>query len=261
MVRALGVIPARFASSRFPGKPLASLGNKTLIEIVAERVAAARLLERVIVATDDERIADVCVAAGVEVRITSADHPSGTDRVAEVVRASDQRWDVVVNVQGDEPFVTPTSLDGLVRTFEDDASTEIATLAEPVERIDELLDRNVVKVVTDLDGRALYFSRSPIPYYSGGPSSADLARALESRPTGLSGYLKHQGIYAYRTTALHALAALTPSPLERDEGLEQLRALQAGMRIRVLASDFRSVGVDTPADLERAVALLGETPT
>ena len=111
MVRALGVIPARFASSRFPGKPLASLGDKTLIEAVAQRVGEARLLERVIVATDDERIADVCRASGIEVRITSADHPSGTDRVAEVVRVSDERWDVVVNVQGDEPFVTPTSLD------------------------------------------------------------------------------------------------------------------------------------------------------
>ena len=261
MVRALGVIPARFASTRFPGKPLASLGDKTLIETVAKRVCAARLLERVIVATDDKRIADVCRASGVEVRITSADHPSGTDRVAEVVRDSDQRWDVVVNVQGDEPFVTPTSLDGLVRALEDDPSTEIATLAEPVERIEELMDRNVVKVVTDLDGRALYFSRSPIPYYSGDASAPDLARALEARPAGLSGYLKHQGIYAYRTSALYALTVMTPSPLERDEALEQLRALQAGMRIRVLESDFRSVGVDTPADLERAVALLGETHT
>jgi 3-deoxy-manno-octulosonate cytidylyltransferase (CMP-KDO synthetase) len=261
MVRALGVIPARFASSRFPGKPLASLGDKTLIQIVAERVGAARLLERVIVATDDDRIADVCVACGIEVRITSPDHPSGTDRVAEVVRETDQSWDVVVNVQGDEPFVTPTSLDGLVRAFEDDSSTEIATLAEPVERIEDLMDRNVVKVVTDLEGRALYFSRSPIPYYSGDASSPDLAHSLRSRPAGLNGYLKHQGIYAYRTSALYALTAMTPSPLERDEALEQLRALQAGMGIRVLESDFRSVGVDTPADLERAVALLGETHT
>ena len=261
MVRALGVIPARFASTRFPGKPLASLGDKTLIEQVAARVRATRSLERVIVATDDERIADVCRASGIEVRMTSAEHPSGTDRVAEVARASDEPWDVVVNVQGDEPFVTPTSLDRLVRALEDDPSTEIATLAEPVERIDELMDRNVVKVVTDLEGRALYFSRSPIPYYSGDASAPDLVGALGSRPNGLSGYLKHQGIYAYRKSALLALTAMPPSPLERDEALEQLRALQAGMRIRVLESDFRSVGVDTPADLERAVALLGESHT
>ena len=259
MVRALGVIPARFASTRFPGKPLASLGDKTLIEQVAARVRATRSLERVIVATDDERIADVCRASGIEVRITSAEHPSGTDRVAEVARASDERWDVVVNVQADEPFVTPTSLDRLVRALEDDPSTEIATLAEPIERIDELVDRNVVKVVTDLEGRALYFSRSPIPYYSGDPP--DLVGALGSRPGGLSGDLKHQGIYAYRKSALLALTAMPPSPLERDEALEQLRALQAGMRIRVVESDFRSVGVDTPADLERAVALLGESHT
>jgi len=259
MVRALGVIPARFASTRFPGKPLASFGDKTLIEQVVARVRAASRLERVIVATDDRRIADVCRSSGVEVRLTSTDHPSGTDRVAEVARDAAPPYDVVVNVQGDEPFVTPTSLDGLVGALEDDETIEIATLSEPVERIEELFDRNVVKVVTDLAGRALYFSRSPIPYFAGEPSAADLRSALRSRRGGLTGYLKHQGIYAYRTSALLAMTAMPPSPLERDEALEQLRALQAGLRIRVLRSDFRSVGVDTPADLERAVALLGES--
>jgi 3-deoxy-manno-octulosonate cytidylyltransferase (CMP-KDO synthetase) len=262
MVRALGVIPARFASTRFPGKPLASLGDRTLIERVFARVTAATRLERVIVATDDPRIADVCRSSGAEVRLTSADHASGTDRVAEVVR--DMRdaassYDVVVNVQGDEPFVTPTSLDRLVCALEDDDTIEIATLFEPVERLEELFDRNVVKVVTDLRGRALYFSRSPIPYWAGDPSAPDLRSALGARPGGLDGFLKHQGVYAYRTSALLALTSMPPSPLERDESLEQLRALQAGLAIRVLRSDFRSVGVDTPADLERAVALLGES--
>jgi len=259
MVRALGVIPARFASTRFPGKPLASLGDRTLIERVVARVRSATRLERVIVATDDPRIADVCRSSGAEVRLTSADHASGTDRVAEVAREAASSYDVVVNVQGDEPFVTPTSLDLLVGTLEDDETIEIATLYEPVERMEELFDRNVVKVVTDLRGRALYFSRSPIPYWAGDPSAPDLRSALGSRPGGLDGFFKHQGVYAYRTSALLALTSMPPSPLERDEALEQLRALQAGLAIRVLRSDFRSVGVDTPADLERAVALLGES--
>jgi len=259
MVRALGVIPARFASTRFPGKPLASLGDRTLIEQVVERARAARRLQRVIVATDDERIANVCRSSGAEVVLTSPDHPSGTDRVAEAARTAGETFDVVVNVQGDEPFVTPTSLDRLVSAFDENPSTEIATLAEPLARIDEWLDRNVVKVVTTLDGRALYFSRAPIPFYAAGGAAEDPAEGLKSRPGGLSGFLKHQGIYAYRTGALFALTAMPPSPLERDESLEQLRALQAGLHIRVLVSDFRSVGVDTPADLERAAALLGES--
>jgi 3-deoxy-manno-octulosonate cytidylyltransferase (CMP-KDO synthetase) len=176
-----------------------------------------------------------------------------------VARDAGRSFDVVVNVQGDEPFVTPTSLDQLVRAFDDEPDTEIATLAEPLDRIDELFDRNVVKVVTTLDGRALYFSRAPIPFFAAGEALADPATALETRPGGLEGFLKHQGIYAYRTGTLFALTGMPPSPLEQDEGLEQLRALQAGIHIRVLVSDFRSVGVDTPADLERALALLGES--
>jgi 3-deoxy-manno-octulosonate cytidylyltransferase (CMP-KDO synthetase) len=256
MLRALGVIPARFASTRFPGKPLAPLGDRTLIEQVVDRVRRARRLARAFVATDDERIARVCRSSGIEVWMTSPAHPSGTDRVAEVARAMDD-FEVMVNVQGDEPFVTPSSLDRLVEALEDDPEAEMATLAEPLDRFEDLLDPNVVKVVTALDGRALYFSRSAIPYYRGSDGAPDLATALRSRPGGLSGYLKHQGIYAYRREGLLALSRLPPSPLERDEALEQLRALQAGFRIRVVVSDFRSVGVDTPADLERAVALLG----
>jgi 3-deoxy-manno-octulosonate cytidylyltransferase (CMP-KDO synthetase) len=223
------------------------------------RARAARRLERVIVATDDERIADVCRSAGAEVALTSPDHPSGTDRVAEATRSAGASFDVVVNIQGDEPFVTPTSLDRLVSAFDEQPETEIATLAEPLERAEEVFDRNVVKVVTTLDGRALYFSRAPIPFYAANGAGDDPVADLESRPGGLSGYLKHQGIYAYRSGTLFALTAMPPSPLERDESLEQLRALQAGLHIRVLVSDFRSVGVDTPADLERAVALLGES--
>ncbi|MDX1388685.1 MAG: 3-deoxy-manno-octulosonate cytidylyltransferase [Acidobacteriota bacterium] len=260
MVCALGVIPARYASSRFPGKPLASLGDKTLIEQVWTRVSAAARLERVIVATDDERIAEACRGFGAETRMTSAEHASGTDRVAEVAASAGASFDVVVNVQGDEPFVTSESVDRLVAAFDDESRLDMATLAEPLEDREALFDPNVVKVVRAYDGTALYFSRSPIPYFraENGPGR-DFGEALDSRPDGMAGFLKHQGIYAYRVAALMALARLPASPLERDEKLEQLRALQAGLRIKVLDSDFRSVGVDTPADLERATALFGET--
>ncbi len=260
MVRALGVIPARYASSRFPGKPLASLGEKTLIEQVWTRVSAAGRLEQVIVATDDERIAEACRGFGAETRMTAAEHESGTDRVAEVARAAGSSFDVVVNVQGDEPLVTAESVDRLVAAFDDEPRLDMATLAEPLEDRDALFDPDVVKVVRAYDGTALYFSRSPIPYYRADNGSGhDFGGALDGRPDGMTGFLKHQGIYAYRLEALMALTKLPVSPLERDEKLEQLRALQAGLRIKVLDSDFRSVGVDTPADLERATALFGET--
>ena len=259
MVRALGVIPARYASSRFPGKPLASLGDRTLIEQVWSRVRASTRLDAVIIATDDERIADACRGFGAETRMTSADHASGTDRVAEVAAAAGATHDVVVNVQGDEPFVTPESIDRLVDAFDGADRLDMATLAEPLDDPAELLDPNVVKVVRAYDGAALYFSRSPIPYFRGEPDADDLQAALAGRPGGMAGYLKHQGIYAYRLEALMALTRLPTSSLEGDERLEQLRALQAGFRIKVLDSNFRSVGVDTPADLERATALYGET--
>lgn len=245
MSRVLGVIPARYASTRFPGKPLAPLADKTLLEQVWLRTREAKRLHRVIVATDDRRIADAATAFGAEVRMTSASHPSGTDRVAEVARAEGQEFRVVVNVQGDEPLLTGTSLDRLVALF-DDPAVEIATLSEPIAAADELTDPNVVKVVTDPAGRALYFSRAPIPHLrapAGGAS--DLQR-------------KHQGIYAYTRATLLALARTAVTPLEAAEGLEQLRALETGRRIVVVPSDFRSIGVDTPADLERVAEVLGK---
>jgi 3-deoxy-manno-octulosonate cytidylyltransferase (CMP-KDO synthetase) len=259
-VRALGVIPARFASTRFPGKPLAPLGGRTLLERVWRRAGAARTIERLVIATDDERIAEACRGFGAEVVMTSRDHASGTDRVAETALKLDRSFSVVVNVQGDEPFVTGTSLDLLVGAFDGERPPEMATLVEPLADPAELFDPNVVKVVTALDGRALYFSRSPIPYHRGSGSrlAADFRGALAARPGALDGYLKHQGIYAYRRDTLLALTRLRPSPLERDEGLEQLRALQAGLTIRALPSDFHSVAVDTPADLARAESLLAE---
>jgi 3-deoxy-manno-octulosonate cytidylyltransferase (CMP-KDO synthetase) len=258
MLRALGVIPARYASTRFPGKPLAPLGNGSLLSAVWSRAVASTRLTRVVVATEDERIVTACGALGAEAMLTSPDHASGTDRAAEVVRRAGERFDVVVNIQGDEPFVTPTSLDRLVAAFDARPDLQMATLAEPLEDAEELFDPASVKVVAANDGRALYFSRAPIPYHRGRATAlaADFRERLASRTGGLRGYLKHQGIYAYRPETLVALTNMAPSPLEVDEGLEQLRALQAGIGILVLASDFRSIAVDTPADLERAVVRL-----
>jgi 3-deoxy-manno-octulosonate cytidylyltransferase (CMP-KDO synthetase) len=260
MVRVLGVIPARFASTRFPGKPLAPLGGQTLLERVWRRAGGSRRIERLVVATDDERIADACRGFGAEAVMTSTDLTSGTDRVAEVVLRLDRSFAVIVNVQGDEPFVTGTSLDLLVDAFDGERPPEMATLSEPLTDEAELFDPNVVKVVTALDGRALYFSRAPIPYHRGSATrlAADFRGALEGRPGGLAGYAKHQGVYAYRRETLLGLTRLRPSPLEKDEGLEQLRALEAGLTIRVLRSDFHSVAVDTPGDLARAESRLVE---
>ena len=256
----LGVIPARYASTRFPGKALASLENRTMLEHVWLRASRAASIDRLIVATDDRRILDAAAGFGAEAVMTSPEHPSGTDRVAEVARSLDESFGVVVNIQGDEPLVTATSLDRLVAAFRADPPPEMATLAEPVGSVEELFDPNVVKLVSRSDGRALYFSRSPLPYHRGdGPSLAtDFREALRGRERGLAGYRKHQGIYAYRRETLLALTGMEPSELELDEGLEQLRALQAGFSIQVVDSDFHSLSVDTPADLQRVIAHLTE---
>ena len=251
----LGVIPARYASTRFPGKVLAPLANRPMLEHVWRRAAAARRLDRLVVATEDARVVEATERFGGEAIMTSVAHASGTDRVAEVVRRLAPRYDVVLNIQADEPFLTPTSLDRLVAAFDDEARRPaLATLVEPLGAAEDLFDPNVVKVVARADGTALYFSRAPIPYHRGGAPRllADFRAALAARPGGLAGYCRHQGVYAYAREALFALAALPPSPLEIDEGLEQLRALEAGQAIRVVDSDFRSLAVDTPADLERA---------
>ena len=258
MLRALGVIPARYASTRFPGKPLAPLGNGSLLSAVWTNTAAASGLTRVIVATEDERIVEACRTYGAEAMLTSPKHASGSDRAAEVVRRAGGPFDLVVNIQGDEPFVTPTSLNALVAAFDEHPELQMATLAEPIEDVDDIFDPGTVKVVLRSDGRALYFSRAPIPFHraSTGPLQADYREQLRLLPRKLAGYYKHQGIYAYRTETLFSITAMPPSPLEIREGLEQLRALQAGIGILVLPSDFRSIAVDTPADLARAARRL-----
>ena len=262
MSRVLGVIPARYASTRFPGKPLAPLGERSLVEEVWQRSRAASKLDRLLIATEDRRVVEAAERFGAEVALTSDTHPSGTDRAAEVVERLDEPFDIVLNIQGDEPLLTATSLDRLVSALERDPSVEMATLAEPIESAEDLFDPNVVKLATDSAGRALYFSRLPIPFHRGAAAelALDFKEALAARSGGLTGYLKHPGIYAYTRQALLTLARLEPSPLELDEGLEQLRALQAGFTVRIVESDFRSLGVDTPADLERAIQALGVHP-
>jgi 3-deoxy-manno-octulosonate cytidylyltransferase (CMP-KDO synthetase) len=238
--RACVIIPARWGASRFPGKPLAVLAGKPLIAHVAERALRARGVAEVAVATDDDRIAAAATAAGARAVMTG-DAATGTDRVAQAARQLEPAPDVVVNLQGDEPLIEPEAIEALLGAMEDPA-VEMATLARPLEAGE--LDRpHVVKVVTDLRGDALYFSRAAIPHRrDGGPSP--VARA-------------HVGIYAFTRAFLFEFAALAAGRLEREESLEQLRALEHGRRIRVVQTSYRGFGVDTPEDLERARAALG----
>ena len=227
------IIPARYASTRLPGKPLLDIAGKPMIQRVVERVQQARRPSRVIVATDDRRIAEAVRSFGGEARMTSAAHPTGTDRLAEVA-ATLPDMELILNIQGDEPLIPPLAIDELIGAFDDCPDLQMATLMTPLTE-DEYDNPAAVKVVTSLDGHALYFSRSLIPY----PRN----RVPERR------CFKHIGVYAYRRDFLLRFAVLPPSPLEVTESLEQLRALENGYRIRVIETPFRSIGVDTPADL------------
>jgi 3-deoxy-manno-octulosonate cytidylyltransferase (CMP-KDO synthetase) len=235
VVKATIVIPARYASTRFPGKPLARLWGRPLIQHVYERAARSRLCDRAIVATDDERIAAAARGFGAEVSVTRPDHPSGTDRVAEVAEALGS--DLIVNVQGDEPLVDPAAIDAAVAPLAADPEIIMGTLCTPLEQIEDLANPNVVKVVLDQEGFALYFSRLPIPFVR--ETGAHVER------------YRHIGLYVYRREFLLKLAALPPTPLEQAERLEQLRVLEHGYRLRVVVVDSASPGVDTPQDLER----------
>jgi 3-deoxy-manno-octulosonate cytidylyltransferase (CMP-KDO synthetase) len=233
----VGILPARYASVRFPGKPLALLAGKPMILHVLEAGRAARRLSRVAVATDDERIAAAVRAAGGEAILTSAGASSGTDRLAEAALAIPA--DVYVNIQGDEPLMSPENIDRTVDALVSSSGREIATLAIPMPAA-EALDPNIVKVVVARDGRALYFSRAPIPHCrSGAPA-----------------YRKHLGLYAYRAGTLARIAALPPSSLEKMESLEQLRWLEAGYDVWVAEAASDSIGVDTPEDLARVEEFL-----
>jgi 3-deoxy-manno-octulosonate cytidylyltransferase (CMP-KDO synthetase) len=249
----VAIIPARFASTRLPGKPLAEIHGKTLVQRVWERARAARRPSRVVVATDDERIASVVRGFGGEAVMTSPDHPTGTDRLAEAARALGAG--IVVNVQGDEPMLDPAGVDAAVDALCEDGTADMSTLSVPLASAAEMLSSTVVKVVADGRGHALYFSRAPIPHVRCGASSDPVASAEAAVARGLA--RKHVGLYAYRRAALLRFASLPPSPLEEAEGLEQLRALHHGLRIRVVAVESEGgIAVDTPEDLERVRALL-----
>jgi 3-deoxy-manno-octulosonate cytidylyltransferase (CMP-KDO synthetase) len=234
----IGVIPARYSSSRFPGKALADVAGKPMIQRVYERCAAAASLGRLYVATDDPRIFDVAKTFTDDVIMTAAEHPTGTDRVAEV--AAQTAGDVYVNIQGDEPLIEAAAVDAVVGPFADDG-VQMATLARPVPAAEaaEIASANVCKLVVDRNGDALYFTRAMVPF--------------RFRPQANLPYLRHVGIYAYRRDFLLRFTTLEPTPLEAAEELEMLRALAHGFRIRVVAGDFASRGVDTPADLAAVV--------
>ena len=240
----IGIIPARYASTRFPGKPLALLGGKPVIQHVYEKVAA--VLEAAYVATDDERIYDAVKAFGGNVVMTRKDHKSGTDRIEEAIEKIGGEWDVVVNVQGDEPFVSKSQLDTICHFF-DYPTTQIATLGKPFESMEAVQNPNSPKIVVDNMGFAMYFSRSVIPYVRGKEKSSWLTHYP---------FLKHLGIYAYRKDVLRQITQLPQSSLEIAESLEQLRWLQNGFKIKVGTTDVETVGIDTPQDLERAEEFL-----
>lgn len=234
----LGVIPARYASSRFPGKALASILGKPMLQHVYERASRARYLSSVMIATDDERIYSAARGFGARVRMTRADHASGTDRAAEI--ASAENCDIVVNIQGDEPLIDPDAIDAAILPMAHDSEIQMATLKKRIEDPREVANPNVVKVVTDLNGDAIYFSRAPIPHYREGESGV---------------HYKHIGLYLYQRDFLLGYSSLPVGPLEQAERLEQLRALENGLRIRVVETDYESAGVDTPQDLERVETL------
>jgi 3-deoxy-manno-octulosonate cytidylyltransferase (CMP-KDO synthetase) len=241
---ALGVIPARYGSTRLPGKPLVPLAGKPLVQHIWDRAILARSLSGLVVATDDERIARVVAGFGGRALMTSTSHPSGTDRLAEVARALPAA--IYVNIQGDEPLLDAADVDALVEGLRADPGLSMATLASPLGDPKAAEDPNIVKVVCDASGRALYFSRCPIPYPRHGKAPAPAG----SDPWPTRGrWLRHIGLYAYRHDFLLEFASWEPSALERTEGLEQLRALERGRAIQVFPARGRYVGVDTPEDL------------
>lgn len=241
----LAIIPARYASTRFPGKPLALLCGKPVIQWVWERVSAVGAVNEAVVATDDRRILEAVESIGGRAMMTSDQHRSGTDRCGEVLKALEaegRRYDVVVNVQGDEPFVEARQLESLLESFAS-PETEIASLMTPIKDWEELQSPNNVKVVCNLRHEALYFSRQPIPHLRGADQKEWPARQT---------YYKHVGIYAFRAEVLKRVVALPPSALEGSESLEQLRWLDNGYRIRMSVTDHTNIGIDTPEDLALA---------
>jgi 3-deoxy-manno-octulosonate cytidylyltransferase (CMP-KDO synthetase) len=244
----LGIIPARYQSTRFPGKPLAQLGEKTVIQWVYDQ--SRKVLNEVYIATDDRRIYSHVTDFGGNVIMTSDRHPSGTDRCREamdsIVAGTGLQPEVVINIQGDEPFIDPRQIELLITCFEDD-QTDIATLVKAVENSEEIFDENKPLVVYDHNNFAMYFSRSPIPFIRGSEQKNWLTA---------HNFYRHIGIYAYRRNILQEITRLPLSNLEAAEALEQLRWLENGYRIKVAETDFHSIGIDTPADLKKAQQIL-----
>ncbi len=239
----IAIIPARYASTRFPGKPLVLIQGKTMIQRVVEQVLAAEKVERCIVATDDEQIYNHVKTLSYEVMMTSAEHQSGTDRCAEVARSLDLKSDdVVINIQGDEPFIHPSQINDLLDFMSKNESVNIGTLAKKITDIDYLDNPNIVKVIFNTAQKAIYFSRHPIPFVRGVEKNQWLAK---------TDFYKHIGMYAYRFSALKKITNLAPSTLELSESLEQLRWLENGFSIGVSVTELETVGIDTPEDLKK----------
>lgn len=239
-MKVLGVIPARYHSTRLPGKPLQMIGNKPMIQWVYEGACKASLLDEVLVATDDERIFQAVCNFGGKAELTSPDHPTGTDRLAEVARRNPA--DIVVNIQGDEPLIQGKVIDSIVRPLMDDPSLAMSTAKFRLTDPEQIKEASVVKVITDENDNALYFSRAPLPYPRNSQSAV---------------YWKHIGLYGYRYEFLLKFIELPQTMLELSESLEQLRALGYGYRIKVIEVAADSIGVDTPDDLERVRRILG----
>ena len=244
-MRILGIIPARYGSSRFPGKPLIDLKGKTMIQRVVEGAAKSSLLTDLIVATDDQRIADTVRNFGGKVMLTDSKHPTGTDRCAEIVRSLSEQYDVVINIQGDEPLVDARQLDQLLQAFTNPV-VQIATLASRKIEMEDVMNPNRIKVVTNKDQRALYFSRSPIPNFAN----------AKGEPLEIYPFLRHIGLYAYRSEVLLQLSELEETKLEQIESLEQLRWLYNGYSIQAVETEIETPNIDTPEDVEKVLKLL-----
>ncbi len=244
-MRILGIIPARYGSSRFPGKPLIDLKGKTMIRRVYEGASRSAMLTDLVVATDDQRIFDEVQSFGGKVVMTAAAHPTGTDRCAEVLQLLDESYDVVINIQGDEPLVDPRQLDSLLTAFSD-PTVDIGTLASRSIDLSDILNPNRIKVVVDHDHKALYFSRSPLPNFANAKGEP-----LDSYP-----YLRHIGLYAYRAEVLAKISRLEPTALEQIESLEQLRWLYNGYAIKVVETTIETPNIDAPEDVEKVLAFL-----
>ena len=244
-MKVLGIIPARYESSRFPGKPLIDLKGKTMIRRVYERASECSALSKVVVATDDQRIYDEVASFGGDVMMTSPKHRNGTERCGEVIEANSE-YDVVINIQGDEPLIHPKQLERIISVF-DQNEVKIATIARKIDNIEAIRNPNRIKVVLDKNQDALYFSRSPIPHVAQKPHEEWISSTT---------FYKHIGLYAWRRETLLELLKLSPTELEKSESLEQLRWLENGYKLRCIISDLDTPNIDVPEDVEKVLTLL-----